>query len=272
MSFDPLFAVDGKVVIVTGGMGQLGRSFALALRERGARVAVLDVNVDDAQVEERFGANREGLLFIAADVTISPSLQSALAAIQSRWGIPHALINNAAIDAPPDAPPEENGPFETYPESSWDRVMAVNTKGVFLCSRTFGAAMARAGRGSIVNISSIYGMVSPDQRIYDYRRQSDQEQFFKPIAYSASKSALLNMTRYLATYWAQKGVRVNTLTLAGVFNGQDERFLSPYCAHVPLGRMARIDEYNAAVVFLTSDASSYMTGSNMIIDGGWTAW
>lgn len=271
MSFDPLFSVAGKVVIVTGGMGQLGRLFTLALRERGARVVVLDLEVGEEQAAGRYGADRQGLLFVQGDVTDAASLQSALATIERTWGEPHALINNAAIDAPPDAPPEENGPFETYPESSWDRVMAVNTKGVFLCSRTFGAAMARAGRGSIVNISSIYGMVSPDQRIYDYRRESGEE-FFKPIAYSASKSALLNMTRYLATYWAPRQVRVNTLTLAGVFNQQDERFLARYCEHVPLGRMARNDEYNAAVVFLVSDASSYMTGSNMIIDGGWTAW
>jgi NAD(P)-dependent dehydrogenase (short-subunit alcohol dehydrogenase family) len=210
-------------------------------------------------------------MFVEADVTDAASLDAALAAIQQAWGVPDALINNAAIDAPPNAPPEENGPFETYPEASWDRVMAVNTKGVFLASRTFGAAMARAGRGSIVNISSIYGLVSPDQRIYEYRRQSG-EPFFKPIAYSASKSTLLNMTRYLATYWAARGVRVNSLTLAGVFNQQDARFLASYCEHVPLGRMARDDEYNAAIVFLVSDASSYMTGSNLIVDGGWTAW
>lgn len=271
MTNDPLFSVEGRVVVVTGGMGQLGRRFALALRERGARVAVLDVTVDEARVEARFGSATENLLFVGADITQADSLERALQAVESTWGAPHALINNAAIDAPPDAPPEETGPFETYPEASWDRVMAVNTKGVFLTSRTFGAAMARARRGSIVNISSIYGMVSPNQGIYDFRRESG-EPFFKPIAYAASKSTLLNMTRYLSTYWAGAGVRVNTLTFAGVFNGQDPRFLERYCEHVPLGRMAREDEYDAAVIFLVSDASSYMTGSNMIIDGGWTAW
>jgi NAD(P)-dependent dehydrogenase (short-subunit alcohol dehydrogenase family) len=131
--------------------------------------------------------------------------------------------------------------------------------------------MAEAGSGSIINISSIYGLISPDQRIYEYRRQGG-EPFFKPVAYSASKSALFNLTRYLATYWGPKGVRVNTLTFGGVFNNQDSEFLKGYTSHVPLGRMADETDYNGAVVFLLSEASRYMTGSNIILDGGWTAW
>jgi NAD(P)-dependent dehydrogenase (short-subunit alcohol dehydrogenase family) len=268
-----LFSVQDKVVIITGGLGQLGRQFGLSLLERGAKVAIFDAQGDARQAADRFGGQytRDNLLFSKVDVTRRDSIEAALSQVTETWGVPHALINNAALDSPPNAPAEETGPFETYPESSWDKVMEVNVKGVVLCCQVIGGEMAAAGRGSIINISSIYGIVSPDQRIYEYRRTGG-ETFFKPVAYSASKSALLNLTRYLATYWADKNVRVNTLTFAGVFNNQDERFLKGYCAKVPLGRMAREDEYNGAVIFLVSEASSYMTGSNMIIDGGWTAW
>ncbi|HEY5837390.1 MAG TPA: SDR family oxidoreductase [Pyrinomonadaceae bacterium] len=262
-----LFDVEDKIVIVTGGWGQLGREFTSALSARGARVAIFDIAAGETSDFDF----RERILAIEADVTSRASIEAGLKQVTSAWGVPHALINNAGLDSPPNAPIEETGPFESYPESSWDKVMAVNSKGVFLCCQVIGGAMANAGRGSIVNINSIYGLISPDQRIYEYRR-AQGDQFFKPAAYSASKSSLLNLTRYLATYWAGRGVRVNTLTLAGVFNNQDPQFLEPYTARVPLGRMAGPDEYNGAVVFLISDASSYMTGANMIVDGGWTAW
>jgi NAD(P)-dependent dehydrogenase (short-subunit alcohol dehydrogenase family) len=270
---EDLFSVKDRVVVVTGGLGQLGRQFSLALVERGARVVVMDVQVDEKKVAERFGDQRENpnLMFVAVDITSRASIEAGLQQVVQHWGVPHALVNNAALDAPPNAPASENGPFETYPESSFDKVMEVNVKGVVLVCQVIGAAMAGAGRGSIINISSIYGVVSPDQRIYEFRRRNGAT-FFKPVAYSVSKSALLNLTRYLSTYWAEKNVRVNTLTFAGVFNNQSEEFLQGYCAHVPLGRMAREDEYNGAVIFLVSDASAYMTGSNMVIDGGWTAW
>ena len=268
---DPLFSVAGKVVLVTGGMGQLGRQFALTPPRRGAKVVVLDQRIDPAAVAQRFGDLVSSMTFLAADVTRRGSLTDVLEEIETRVGTPEVLINNAALDSPPGSPAGENGPFEDYPESSFDKVMEVNVKGVVLCCQVFGGAMARAGRGSVINISSIYGLVSPDQRIYEYRKKTGPA-FFKPVAYSASKSALLNLTRYLATYWAAKGVRVNSLTFAGVSNQQDPEFLAQYCPKVPLGRMAREDEYNGAVVFLASDASSYMTGANVVVDGGFTAW
>lgn len=270
---DDLFDVRDKVVVVTGGLGQLGRQFSLCLADRGAKVALLDVDVSDQRLKEQLGDRRRdpNLLFLSANVTERRSLEAALAKIDEYWGTPHGLINNAALDSPPDAPAEENGPYETYPEGSWDRVMEVNSKGVFLACQVIGGAMAAAGRGSVVNICSTYGLVSPDQRIYEYRTREGAP-FFKPVAYSASKASLLNLTKYLATYWASKGVRVNTLTFGGVLKDQDADFLAGYCSRVPLGRMAREDEYNGAVIFLLSDASSYMTGSNLVIDGGWTAW
>jgi NAD(P)-dependent dehydrogenase (short-subunit alcohol dehydrogenase family) len=268
-----LFNVTDKVVVVTGGLGQLGRQFTKALINGGAKVAVFDLRNDETMIAERFGSDKDSpnILFCRVDIAQKASIEAGIAAVEKKWGIADGLVNNAALDSPPEAPPGENGPFETYPEDSWDRVMEVNVKGVFLCCQVIGGKMAEAGRGSIINISSIYGMVSPNQKLYDYRRKKG-EVFYKPIAYSASKSSLLNMTRYLATYWAGRNVRVNTLTFGGVFNNQSEEFLTQYAAHVPMGRMARADEYNGAVIFLVSDASSYMTGSNLVIDGGWTAW
>jgi len=268
-----IFDVQKKVVIITGGLGQLGRQFSLTLLDRGAKVAVLDVRTDEQKIACWLGKRHsdDNLFFMTVDITNRGSLESALSKVITKWGVPHALINNAALDSPPNAPAEENGFFETYPESSWDKVMQVNAKGTFLCCQVVGGKMAEAGRGSIINICSTYGIVSPDQRIYEYRKR-DGQPFFKPVAYSASKSAILNLTRYLATYWAGKNVRVNTLTFGGVFNNQDENFLEGYCSRVPFGRMAREDEYNGAIIFLISDATSYMTGSNLIIDGGWTAW
>jgi NAD(P)-dependent dehydrogenase (short-subunit alcohol dehydrogenase family) len=268
-----IFSVQNRVVVVTGGLGQLGRQFTLALLDRGAKVAIFDVRSDKKILEERYGERHadSNLMLLEVDITKRESIEAALKQVEGKWGTPQGLINNAGLDSPPNAPVGENGPFETYPEKSWDKVMEVNVKGVFLCCQVVGGAMAKAGKGSVINICSTYGLVSPDQHIYEYRRKGG-EPFYKPVAYSASKSALTNLTRYLATYWAGQNVRVNTLTFGGVFNKQDKQFLENYCARTPLGRMAREDEYNGAVIFLISDASSYMTGSNMILDGGWTAW
>ncbi|HZQ05153.1 MAG TPA: SDR family oxidoreductase [Anaerolineae bacterium] len=273
MASNDLFDLRGRVVIITGGLGQLGRQFSRAIAERGGRVAIFDINPNGAAIVETMGeqTTKDSFLFASVDVTQRASVEAGLSQVIEKWGVPYALVNNAALDSPPNAPAEENGPFETYPDASWNRVLDVNVTGVFHCCQVIGGKMAKEGRGSIINICSIYGIVSPDQRIYEYRRQAGAP-FFKPVAYSVSKSALLNLTRYLATYWAPRNVRVNTLTFAGVFNNQDQEFLKLYIPKVPLGRMAREDEYNGAVVFLISDASSYMTGANLVFDGGFTAW
>ncbi len=275
MKIQALFDVAEKIVLLTGGLGQLGRQFGRTFLDNGARLAVLDVHCDAARLAEVYGDAYDParVCGVSADVTRRDSLEAALAEVAGQFGQPpHVLINNAALDSPPGSPAAENGPFETYPEASWDQVIDVNLKGSFLCAQVFGGAMARAGRGSIISIASIYGLVSPDQRIYEYRQREGGEPFFKPVAYAASKSGLFNLTRYLATYWAGRGVRVNSLTFAGVFNHQDPEFLRGYCPKVPLGRMARADEYNGAVIFLASEASSYMTGANLVLDGGYTAW
>ncbi|MEX2613178.1 MAG: SDR family oxidoreductase [Gaiellaceae bacterium] len=262
MTADPLFDLSGRVAVVTGGMGQLGSVYAAGLAERGMRVAVFDVAAGDVP---------DGVRAFEVDITERASIEAAAREVDAEWGVPHLLVNNAALDSPPDAPAEEVGPFESYPESSFDAVMDVNVKGAFLCCQVLGGAMARAGRGSIVNVSSIYGLLSPVQDLYAFRREGG-ETFVKPVAYSVSKSAILNLTRYLATYWAKDGVRVNTLTLAGVWNDQPAEFLEAYTARIPVGRMLEAPEALGAVVFLASDASSYVTGSNVVVDGGWSAW
>jgi len=262
-----LFDLSNKIAIVTGAAGQLGGEYVLTLLSAGSRVAAFDVWLDNPKSKLK-NITSERLISLKVDITDKRSIQQGLGALLSRFGNPNVLINNAAIDAPPNATEQDTGPFESYPESSWQTMMDVNLKGMFLCCQVIGGYMAKTGGGSIINISSIYGMLSPDQRIYEYKKKP----FFKPAAYSVSKAGVLNLTRYLAGYWAKQNVRVNTLTLGGVFNNQDETFLKNYTSKVPLGRMAREDEYNGAILFLASDASSYMTGSNLIIDGGYSCW
>jgi NAD(P)-dependent dehydrogenase (short-subunit alcohol dehydrogenase family) len=259
---DPLFDLSGRVAVVTGGSGQLGKVYLAGLAERGMRVASFDLVAGDLP---------DGVRGYEVDVTDRDAVARAVEELASEWDVPHLLVNNAGLDSPPDAPAEEVGPFEEYPEDSFDAVMDVNVKGAFLCSQAIGGAMARAGRGSIVNVSSVYGLLSPVQDLYEFRR-AQGETFVKPVAYSVSKAALLNLTRYLATYWAKDGVRVNTVTLAGVWNDQPQEFLDAFASRSPMGRMLDAREALGAVVFLASDAASYVTGSNVVVDGGWSAW
>ena len=267
-----LFNLSERVIVVTGGRGLLGSLFTRALIERGARVAVIDLGPMLGKGPNRLKdvAESDRFLYVDADVTKRTDLEAALKTIRSKWGTPFGLVNSAAIDTPPDAPADINCFFEEFPETVFDAVMDVNVKGVMLCCQVFGRDMAAAGIGSIVNISSIYGMVSPDQAIYQFRRD-DGEQFYKPVAYSISKSALYNLTRYLAAYWGRRQIRVNTVTFGGVYNFQDARFVEKYVAKVPLGRMAEPSDYAGPIAFLMSDAAQYITGANIVVDGGYTA-
>jgi NAD(P)-dependent dehydrogenase (short-subunit alcohol dehydrogenase family) len=263
-----VFGLDGKVAVVTGAAGQLGSQYVRAMLSAGAKVVGIDIDLEDPK-GRLAGITGDDFLPLEADITDRASLERALELIVRKFGGVHALVNNAAIDAPPNMKSDAlTGPFETYPRDALQKMFDVNLMGSILCCQVFGGHMASHNGGSIINISSIYGILAPDQRLYTYK----EKPFFKPVGYSVTKSGVLNLTRYLAAYWAEKKVRVNTLTLAGVFNDQDQEFLKRYTAKVPLGRMARADEYNGAVVFLVSDASSYMTGSNMIVDGGYSAW
>jgi NAD(P)-dependent dehydrogenase (short-subunit alcohol dehydrogenase family) len=266
---DPLFDLTGRVAVVTGGMGQLGAEYAAGLAERGMKVAIFDLETAPAPGAPDLSS--EAIRAFVVDVTDRESIERALGEVVAAWGVPHLLVNNAGIDAPPDSPAAEVGPFESYPEESFDQVMDVNVKGTLLCCQVVGGRMAAERRGSIVNVSSIYGILSPVQSLYEFRRARGEE-FVKPVAYSVSKSAILNLTRYLATYWATSGVRVNTVTLAGVANDQPREFVDAYSARIPVGRMAEAGEYVGVVVFLAADASSYVTGANLVVDGGWSAW
>ena len=266
-----LFSLADRPIVVTGGLGLLGRQFCRTLLQCGAKVASFDMAspaaLNDAALEAAEAKGR--FLRVTADVTKPESIALATKKVVATWGPPRGRINSAALDSPPNAPASSNGPFETYPADVWRQVLEVNVTGVFLACQGIGAAMTDGG--SIINISSIYGMVSPDQRIYEHRRARGED-FYKPISYSVSKSALFNMTRYLATYWAAKRIRVNTVTFGGMQSGQDETFTRAYAARTPMGRMAQPGEYDGPIVFLLSDAASYMTGANLVVDVGWTAW
>ncbi len=269
MNTDSLFDLKNKVILITGSSGQLGYEYSKALLSRGACVIGLDRS-KNAKAEELEKEFSKKFHFFEADITKKDSLEKVVEQLKKLELVPSVLINNAAIDSPPGAPASENGPFESYPEASWDRVLDVNLKGTFLACQVFGKEMSLKKNGSIINVSSIYGVVSPDQNLYDYRRKRG-EVFFKPVAYSASKSGIINLSKYLAVYWAKENVRVNTLVISGVFNNQEAAFLEVYNSRIPVGRMATSQDYIGGLVYLASDASKYMTGTELVIDGGWTA-
>lgn len=273
---DSLFSVKDKIIIVTGGFGQLGAQYVRELHSRGALVAVLGSTGGEDKINKVFNDIRDSknVRFYGVNITKVDEITNALDDIENVWGTPDGLINNAGIDTQPSAPPEVSGPFENFPEEVFREVVEVNLVGTFLMTQQVGARMKQAGKsGSIVNIGSIYGVVSPVQDIYSYKKEDTGVPFIKPVAYSAAKSGVYNFTRYCATYWGRDNIRVNTLTLSGVQRAdQDPRFQKNYTARIPIGRMAQANEFNGAIVFLMSDASIYMTGANVVMDGGWTAW
>ncbi len=263
-----VFSLEGKTAIVTGACGLLGQEHCRALASAGASVVVADIDLVKCQtLVKELG---EKHLAIRVDVTDEVSLKTARTAILSRYGSIDVLVNNAAINDMFENPAmaAEQSKFEHYPLDMWRKSLDVNVTGVFLAAQVFGTPMAEAGSGSIINIASTYGMVGPDQSIY--KDKNGEQQFFKSPSYPTTKGAVLNFTRFLAAYWGEKGVRVNTLSPGGVQNGQDDYFVNNYSVKTALKRMAQPTDYRGAVVFLASNASEYMTGANLVVDGGWT--
>jgi len=265
-----LFSLKEKVAVVTGALGLIGKHHCHALAEAGASVIVCDLNDTECA---KFASTLPALsLGISADITNKKSVQVLKDEVISNYGKIDILVNNAAINDKFEDPLSafEESKFENYPVEMFKKSLDVNVTGMFLCSQVIGAEMAKNCFGSIINVASTYGIVAPDQSIY--KNENGEQTFYKSAAYPVTKGAVISFTRFLATYWGNKGVRVNTLSPGGVRDNQEEFFVKNYSAKTPLGRMARPTDYKGALVFLASDASSYMTGANLIVDGGWTAW
>ncbi len=273
------FDLTGKVAIVTGGPGLLGKEFCRTLAEAGASVVVADINADGVNsVTTTLIKAGYHCLGVATDVTQPESVHNLVDETLATFGRLDILVNSAALDPKfdPQALAEMakrgtlSGAFEDYPLDSWKTALDVNLTGMFLCCQAAVKPMLAQGKkGSIINICSTYGLVAPDQRIY---RREGKQTSYKPVYYSVTKAGVLGLTRYLSAYYAGTEIRVNALTPGGVYNNHDDEFLQAYSARTIMGRMARNDEMNGALLFLASDASSYMTGSNLVVDGGWTAW
>ena len=274
-SVTKMFNLEGRVAILTGGAGFLGRCYTRTLLDAGAKVVVADVQAEAASSVAQEAVSEIGgeAVGIGIDVSRQTDVKQMVSRVLNRWSRIDILINNAAIDPKFDAGVAglQSYAFEDYPLDLWQQSLDVNLTGVFLCAQAVGKVMVEQGGGVIVNIGSHYGLVAPDQRLY--LRDDEVEQIlFKPVSYPVTKAGVAHLTRYLAAYWGKKKIRVNTLTPGGVFNAQDDEFVHKYAARTPLGRMAKPDELCGSLLFLVSDASSYMTGANLVVDGGWTAW
>ncbi len=266
-----LFDLSGRVVFVTGALGRLGVFWTRTFLDAGAEVLGFDrpgtpVPADFRALLKR---NKSRLALVRGDVTRRSDIERARALARRRWRGVSVLVNNAGIDQPPRIL-KRNDRFEDVPLNDMKKTFDVNLFGAVQALQVFGEDLAASRRGSVINIGSLYAEVSPDQRYYDHL--STDPPFLKPLAYGASKAALVNVTKYLATLWALRGVRVNALSPGGVEGGQDDRFKAKYTARVPMGRMATLEDLRGPALFLASEASRYVTGINLVVDGGYTAW
>lgn len=259
-----LFRLDGKVVVLTGAAGIIGTEVTRLFLNSGARVFAVDR--EEALLEQRLGKAHDSLMTCVADVSSKESVGRAFAQLSGKWGVPHVLLNNAAAKS---ANFFES--FETFALDEWNEVMAVNLTGAMLCAQVFGGAMAERGSGNVVNTLSIYGIVAPDQRIYEGSEYLGRA-INTPAIYAASKAGLWGLTKYLAAYWGHRGVRVNAVTPGGIFSGQNDAFVKNYSDRAPLSRMAEANDIANAMRYLASDAAKYVTGHNLVVDGGWTTW
>jgi len=269
-----LFDLTGRVAIVTGGAGLLGYHHGAILAAAGANVVLLDLAHahPGLRAEQLIAAHGPECLGLATDITREASITEARDAIVKKFGRIDILINNAAknpkVEDDPKAEPKQWSRLENFPLKVWNDDIAVGLTGAFLCSRIFGQEMVKLNRGVILNIASDLGVIAPDQRLYRKEGLPEDQQPVKPVTYSVVKTALIGLTRYLSTYWTAHNIRVNAISPGGVFTSQPEEFMQRLHALIPMGRMANQDEYQGAVLFLCSDASSYMTGQNLIVDGG----
>ncbi len=267
------FRMDGQTAVVTGA-GLLGTEFSKTLAQAGADVIVADLNLALAESAVETIRSEGGRAHaFQLDVTNPDSTQAMAAFAVEKTGRLDALVCSAAMDPKFDATHARNtNNFEDYPLKQWQDALNVNLTGLFLCAQAAVKPMKKQNHGVIINICSTYGLVGPDQRIYEKEGMDPNNRQYKPVFYSVTKAGVLGLTRYLATYYAGSGIRANCLTPGGVFNGNDDEFVRHYSARAVLGRMAHKDEMNGAVLYLCSDASTYMTGANLVVDGGWTAW
>lgn len=268
------FSLAGRVVVITGGAGLLGVRHAEAIAAAGGTAVIADRRGSEAGAAAQAIAAAFGVptLGAAVDVTNEASVRTLFDAVMLRFGRVDALVNNAANNPKIEDGASAFSRLEDFPLDQWNADVAVGLTGAFLCAKIFGTAMADAGRGVIVNISSEYGIIAPDQRLYAVDGKPESQQPKKPVSYTPVKAGLHGLTMYLATYWADRGVRANTITLGGVENGQPAEFLSRAALRIPVGRMARPTDFQGALVWLCSDASSFVNGANIVVDGGKSVW